>query len=166
MEIFKDIKGYEGLYKISNLGRVKSLKWNKEKILKGAFDYQGYMLVSLSKEGVQKTHKVHPMVAESFLGHKRDGTHKVVVDHIDGDNKNNKLSNLQLISNRENCSKDKSGFTSEYTGVSWHTTGKKWVAQIDINGKRTYLGLFTKEEDASEAYQRKLSLIIKTNKDE
>ena len=162
MEIFKDIKGYEGLYKVSNLGRVKSLKWNKEKILKGAFDYQGYRFVSLNKDRVQKTSKIHPMVAEAFLGHKRDGTLKIVVDHIDGDNKNNKLSNLQLVSNRTNVSKDRTNGTSKFIGVSWNTRAKKWVAQIYVNGKINYLGLFTKEEDASEAYQKELSNELKS----
>ena len=52
-EIFKDIKGYEGLYEISNYGRVKSFKWNKEKILKGNINNKGYLRVTLLKNNVE-----------------------------------------------------------------------------------------------------------------
>ena len=50
-EIWKDVKGYDGLYKVSNLGRVKSLHYNKEKILADRFDKKGYLSVRLFKNG-------------------------------------------------------------------------------------------------------------------
>ena len=53
IEIWKDIEGYEGLYQVSNLGRVKSLKFNKIKILSQGISGSGYKIVSLSKENPQ-----------------------------------------------------------------------------------------------------------------
>ena len=100
MEIWKPIKNYEGIYEISNLGRVKSLKRIvkkeihniniSEKILKQTLNINKYLMVSLNKNGIKKNVKVHLLVAESFLNHKTDSTHKIVVDHIDNNKTNNK----------------------------------------------------------------------------
>ncbi len=162
MEIWKDIKGYEGLYEVSNLGRIKSLarivttvrgSWTyKEKFLKPTVSGDGYAKVCLCKNGKAKTKKVHQLVAIAFLNHKPNG-HKLVIDHVDNNPLNNELGNLQIISQRKNTSKDKKGFSSKYTGVSWNKAGKKWVAQITINGKIGYLGSFKDETKAAEAYQ-------------
>lgn len=66
-EIFKDVPGYEGLYQVSNLGRVKSLHYQKEKILKPSEQKWGYLNVHLCKNGKRRTFKIHRLVAESFL---------------------------------------------------------------------------------------------------
>lgn len=76
-EIWKDIEGYQGLYQVSNLGRVKSLsKWHKngsngyltkEKILKHAVHRDNYLIIVLSKNNKQKTVKVHRLVAKAFI---------------------------------------------------------------------------------------------------
>jgi hypothetical protein len=78
-----------------------------------------------------------------------------VVDHIDFNPLNNHVSNLQIISQRENRSKDtwRKNPASQYTGVSWHKASQKWRAQIGINGKKKGLGLFSSELEAHEAYQ-------------
>jgi len=162
-EIFIDILDYEGLYQVSNYGNVKSLNFRrsgKEKILKLGLDTVGYLHVSLSNNGIVKTKLVHQLVAIAFLKHKPDGM-KIVVDHIDNNKLNNSLNNLQLISNRENSSKDRKGYSSKYVGVSWAKRSKKWVAEIRIKGKKIYLGLFTDELEASRAYQKKLNTIKK-----
>ena len=164
-EIWKDIVGYESLYQVSNLGNVKSLpkeqrctngyRVTKEKILKQSIDGRGYFNVVLYKNRTPKTTTIHKLVAITFLNHKTDGTTKLVVDHIDNNQKNNCLDNLQIITHRQNISKDRTGF-SKYTGVSWHKTRNKWVAQIKINGRLKYLGLFKCELVAHIAYQNKL----------
>jgi hypothetical protein len=154
MEIFKDIPDYEGIYQVSNLGNVKSLKNGKEKILWKNKKVSGYYCVGLSKNNTRKFFKTHQLVAIAFLGHKPDG-HKLVVDHIDNDRLNNRLDNLQLISQRKNTSKDRKG-TSKYTGVYWHKNRNKWRAEIKISGKRKYLGLFETEYHAHLAYQNAL----------
>lgn len=156
-EVWLPVKGYEFIYEVSNLGNVKSLKYNKERILKLCINTTGYNTVCLSENGKTKTFKVHQLVAITFLNHKPNG-HTIIVDHISNDKLNNKLSNLQLISQRENTSKDKKG-SSKYTGVCWHKTINKWTASININGKQRYLGSFINEIEASNAYQNKLKTI-------
>jgi hypothetical protein len=86
----------------------------------------------------------------------------LVVDHIDNDCTNDRLDNLQIISNRENSSKDKFG-TSQFTGVNWRKKNKKWTSRITINKKLVYLGSFIKEKEAGEMYQLALANIEKYN---
>ena len=166
-EIFKDVIGYEGLYQVSNLGRVKSLDmkvWGGKSLYfkKGRFLSQNidgirYLRVGLCNGVNQVTKRVHQLMAESFLDHRPSET-KLVCDHINNDPLDNRLENLQLISNRENSCKDKKG-TSKYRGVS--LDGKKWMVSIRINGKKKYLGRFTNEIEASNAYQNALNNLNK-----
>lgn len=178
-EIFKDIPGYEGLYQVSNLGSVKSLarivkrdniflstpkkRDNnfasiKEKILKLSINSQGYYLVQLSKENKSSCKTVHKLVAMAFLNHESFG-HKIIVDHRNNIKTDNRLENLQLISQRENVSKDKKDGSSKYTGVSLVKASGKWRAAIRINSKTKYLGTFDTEAEASKAYQEILNLL-------
>jgi hypothetical protein len=154
-EIFKDIPSYEGMYQVSNFGNVKSLKGLKERLMKQSTGGRDYLNLNLHKEGKPKTFHVHKLVAMAFLGHVSCGM-KLVIDHIDNDKTNNNLDNLQIITNRENVSKDIRGGSSQYVGVYFNKQNKKWLASITINGKRNYLGLFVNELDASNAYQEAL----------
>ena len=157
-EIFKDIPGYEGKYQASNLGNIKSLNYSrsgKERLLKQTPAAGGYLMVSLCKEGKMKSFQVHQLVAMAFLNHVPCG-HKLVVDHMDDNHLNNNLDNLQVVTNRENLSKDKKGGSSKYVGVSWNKINKKWRAYIHTGGKRKHLGSFTNELEASEAYKKAL----------
>ena len=167
MEEFRDIKGYEGLYKVSDLGRVKSLKRKgvlKDKILKPTLESIGYLKVALSKNSKGKNRRLHQLVAEAFLNHTPNGF-KLVVDHRNNIKTDNKLENLQLVTARENLSKDREGGTSNYIGVEWNKKQSKWRTRIRINGKSKYLGSFTNELEAAEAYQTALKEIswIETN---
>jgi hypothetical protein len=79
------------------------------------------------------------------------------IDHRNGDGLDNRRSNLREATrkqNQGNLGKIRRPTTSRYKGVSWHRRGKKWAAQIHANGETRYLGLFTAEEDAAEAYNR------------
>lgn len=170
IEEWKDIKDYEGLYQISNFGRVKSLSrivklrydtLTKERILTpGEFKNTRYntQTMRLSKNKIGKTYKYATMVWDHFGDKPRNG-HKLQVDHIDNNPKNNHISNLQLLTNRENCSKDidKTKTTSKYIGV--HFNRGKWQTEISVGGKRICLGRFTTEEEAHNAYQEKLKEI-------
>jgi hypothetical protein len=154
-EFYKDIPNYENMYQISNLGNVKSLKYRKEKILKFSKDKDGYFQVILCKNGKTKAFKNHVLVAMAFKGHKPDGSTKIVVDHIDNDKSNNCEWNLQLISSRENISKDRKS-KNKYPGVRL-LSNNKWEASITIENKYFYLGTFNNEIDAYNAYRTKLN---------
>lgn len=151
-ETWRDVKGYEGDYQISDLGRVKSLKFGREKILKQSLTKIGYFKVNLHKNKTRNTCVVHVLVAVAFLNHKPDG-HKIVIDHIDNDKLNNCIDNLQLITQRENISKDIVRASSRYIGVHWQKRAKKWRSQIQIKGKIKHLGYFKCEIEASKVYQ-------------
>ena len=159
MEEFRDIKGYEGLYQVSDLGNVKSIGKVKERILKPNKGNSGYLKVGLSKKGKVKTKNIHKLVAESFLNHIPSGF-KLVVDHRNNIKTDNKLENLQLVTARENLSKDRKGGTSNYIGVEWNKKRSKWRAHIRINGKSKFLGSFTDELKAAEAYQTALKELL------
>jgi hypothetical protein len=97
MEVFKEIKGYEGLYEVSNRGNVKSLKRKNrlnEILLKIHLSTAGYQQVLLTKQGKSKTYQVHQLMAIAFLNHIPNGN-RTVVDNIDNVKTNNKLENLQ-----------------------------------------------------------------------
>lgn len=92
MEIWKNIEGYENLYQISTHGNVKSLKFGKERILKPVKDNKNYLQVCLSKQGKQKTHRIHRLVAEAFIPNHNNYEQ---INHIDEQKTNNASSNLE-----------------------------------------------------------------------
>lgn len=108
MEIFKDITGYEGIYQVSNLGNVKSLKRvimrsdNRPRTIpekiKVATEDHGYRKVGLhDKDGNARTYSIHRLVMRVFVGDS-----PLYVDHIDGNKGNNCLDNLRYVTNSEN----------------------------------------------------------------
>lgn len=101
-EVFKDIEGYDGLYMVSNLGRVKSLgnsNDRREKILKTRKNNWGYLLVSLYSGGKCKTCKVHRLVASAFVENPNNFKE---VNHIDENKTNNHADNLEWCSREYN----------------------------------------------------------------
>jgi hypothetical protein len=152
MENFKQIPGFEN-YGISPAGEVKNLKTGK--ILKNVINQRGYYKVDICNNKKYKTFKIHQLVAMMYLNHTPDGTQKIVVDHINNDKLDNRVQNLQLISNRENRVRS---ITRELpTGV--YAYRRKYRSKIYINNKNCYLGIFDTIEEASNAYQQKLQTI-------
>ena len=101
-EIWKDIKGYNGLYQVSNLGRVKSLNYHstgKEKILLLAENEAGYLSVEFCKNGIRKRNYVHRLVAQTFI---ENPDNLPQVNHIDQNKKNNQAINLEWASSKYN----------------------------------------------------------------
>lgn len=96
-EIWKSVKGYEGLYEVSNTGNVKSL--SKNKILNPCLHKKGYMFVTLTKNKKTKHKYVHRLVADAFIENK---LLKTQVNHIDGNKTNNKVENLEWCTDEEN----------------------------------------------------------------
>lgn len=138
IEIWKDIKGFEGLYQVSNLGRVKSLKrfrkgkdgslvTVKEKILKPLIT-KGYYQVLLCKQAIKKKYLVHRLVWSAFNGSIPEG---LQVNHINEIKSDNRLENLNLMTAKEN--------TNWGTGIERRAknliNGKKSkpVLQFDLN---------------------------------
>jgi hypothetical protein len=99
--IWKFIKGYEGVYEISNDGDIRRVLKNKYRILsRSNINNQGYRQVTLSKNNKQKNYRVHRLLAETFL--KGDNCKNLTVNHIDGNKLNNSLNNLEWVTSSEN----------------------------------------------------------------
>jgi ribosomal protein L22 len=175
-EIWKDVPEYEGFYQVSNLGNVRGLervakKWNSNRkvnalLLKMPVDKCGYRKVCLNRDGISKCNQVHRLVAMAFLNHNPKIT-RLVVNHIDGNKLNNNLSNLEIVTRRENATtcfiKNREKHTSQYVGVCWHDMANKWMANIKYNNKREYIGIYATEIEASNAYQKRLKEVLLNN---
>lgn len=102
MEIWKDIKGYEGLYQVSNMGRVKTLNYNHtgmERVLKESPARGGYKKVILCRENKCKTYQTHRLVAEAFIPNPEG---KPCTDHINTIRTDNRVENLRWVTRKEN----------------------------------------------------------------
>ena len=105
MEIWKDIEGYEGLYQVSNLGKVKSLNYRrsgKEKLLKPNIRKDGYLQVSLCKNKKVKKILIHRLVAMVFIPND-DPTNKTEVNHISEIKSDNSVWNLEWVTPKQNA---------------------------------------------------------------
>lgn len=89
-EIWKDVKGYEGLYQVSNLGNVYSTK--TAKILKSQISGKGYKTVCLHKNNVPHTNQLHRLIAQAFIPNPNNYPQ---INHIDGNKTNNNINNLE-----------------------------------------------------------------------
>ena len=155
MEIWKEIKDYEGLYEVSNKGQVRSLdhlvpcKGGKTRMVKGKirtpqYNRKRYSIVVLSKDNKLKTFTVHQLVAQAFILNFQKGTE---LNHIDGNPKNPSLTNLEVSNHSHNQLhavriglKPKQG-VSNYRNVSYIKNPKakaRWAGSIRHNGKSSY----------------------------
>ena len=128
VEIWKDIKGYEGKYQVSNLGNVRSLNWRNTGTVRNLYlkpQNEGYLLVELANKGKTHTFSVHRLVANHFVSGYREG---MVVNHLNEVKTDNRAENLEWCTHRENCT----------YGTSLERSSrnrKKPIEQIDKNGK-------------------------------
>lgn len=129
-EIWKPVVGYEGLYEVSNWGRVKSIKFGKEIILKQSKNKKtGRLHVVLCKNGILKTYSVHRLVAEAFIDNPNNYKE---VNHKDENPQNNVVSNLEWCDAKYNCN-----YGTRNKRISEKmTNGKlsKSVLQYDLEG--------------------------------
>ena len=129
-EIWKDIKGYEGLYQVSNFGRVRSMNWRKTgktKLLAQRNQNRGYLTVLLSKNGESKYELVHRLVAIAFVPVLDSNE---TVNHIDENRHNNKSDNLEWCSLKENIHK----FQENNPDKVGRAENKTNVRQLDKSG--------------------------------
>jgi hypothetical protein len=100
IEIWKPVAGFEGLYEVSNLGRVKSFQNKKDgHIVSQSISKWGYLLCNLWKGNKCKTVSVHRLVAKAFIPNPKN---KPVINHIDCDKTNNRVENLEWTTQKEN----------------------------------------------------------------
>lgn len=158
-EIWKDVKGFEGSYQASSLGRVKSFKLGREALKTLRVDKDGYYQTTLHLNGKRYFYKVHQIVAMAFHGHVPNGNVSVI-NHKDFDRKNNKPDNLEIVTSRENSNRKHLKSTSKYTGVSWNKKCNKWAATIGIGFRTKHIGLFLNEYDAHLAYESELKKVL------
>jgi hypothetical protein len=161
-EIWKPVVGYEGLYEVSNLGRIKSIKFGKERIMKQNINSYGYCKVNLSRNGNYKTYSVHRLVLIAFRGCLDVNK---ICDHINRIRTDNRIDNLRWASYSENNLNSKIHGKSKYKGVSFFMKKykckngsiclyKRIVAQITVDKQKIKLGYFKTEEEAHEAYKQ------------
>lgn len=133
-EEWRDIEGYEGLYKVSDLGRVRSLSRNTTngKILKPQTNKQGYLYVVLYKDGKKKKYRVNRLVALVFIKND-DPEHKTQVNHINESVIDNRACNLNWMSPKENINWGTGILRSHQKQVN-HPKRSKPVKQLSLDG--------------------------------
>jgi hypothetical protein len=143
-EIYKDIKGYEGYYQISNLGNVKSVERIikregkgdypvNEKIVKSNSNGNGYLIINLRKDKKRKSFLVHRLVAQTFINNPEVLPQ---VNHIDEDTMNNTLDNLEWCTAKYNINHSKAKPVFQYS-----LTGeliKEWESATTIESDLGY----------------------------
>lgn len=144
-EEWRDVAGYEGIYKVSNFGSVINASGRPLK----AIANPKYYRVLLSKGGKSKLYYVHRLVAAAFIGEIYDQVH-----HIDENKANNHVSNLKLCSGEENLAFHYDGRLLKPDNAHWDAVKRRWRAFGNINGKRLYAGRHKTREEASEAFKR------------
>lgn len=156
IEIWKDVPGYEGIYQASTFGNIKSLRRNK---VLNNYKPEVYYQKTLCKNGNRKMFRVHQIIAMTFLGF-IPNKHISIIDHKDDNKLNNRLSNLQIVTSRENNNKRiRFEHKSKEHGVSWESETNKWRVRIVINKVRIHIGRFYSEIEASNMYKKALNNI-------
>lgn len=125
-------KGEEFYFDLEDYDKIKDYTWYINK--------NGYVIKSNPSE---RLHRIIMNVSDN----------NIYVDHIHHKKYDNRKSELRLVTNSQNqMNKDiPSQNTSGYKGISWHKNKKAWIAQIGLNGKLKYLGIFKNIDDAIEA---------------
>jgi hypothetical protein len=169
-EIYKDIIGFEGKYQVSNFGNVRTVervtifkdgreRHYENKVLICPTDSKGYPKIRLQNfnPNYGSSRRVHTLVWEAF----GDGTTisfpDRVIDHIDRNKQNNHISNLRIVSNRENTYNRKGNL--EFIGVRKNKKSDNYSCRIGFNYKDYHLGTFKTQEEAFERYNEALSHI-------
>lgn len=151
---WKDIKGYEGIYQISNTGLVRRLEWRqkrenmtvtyKERTRRVYINSMGYPCVTLSKDGKSKPYTIHRMLAEAFIP---NPDNKPCVDHINTITTDNRLENLRWVTHKENT---RNPIT--YKKLSEQFRDKEFIKQSVITRKNKYgkiLDVYQFQEDGT-----------------
>lgn len=146
MEIYKDIKGFENIYQISNKGNVKSLRFNKERILRTQIDKQGYQYINLNDCGKTIKIKIHRLVANAFIP---NPDNLPIINHKDENKCNNCVENLEWCTYQYNNTYND---RAKKSGKKIGKTLSKPVLQFTKDGE------FIKEWESATAASRQLNI--------
>jgi len=161
-EEWRPVVGCEGLYEASDLGRVRSIDRTIETIygvrrrlkgmvLKPCKNPRGYLHVGLNKNGNRLGLRVHQIIARAFMG-KSDLT----IDHINGDKLDNRIENLEYVSQRENVCRYYRKNKELPIGVGYSRATGRYTSRITANRKVRALGYFDTPKEAHEKYLEEL----------
>lgn len=180
-EVWKPVKGYEGLYEASDTGRVKSLgKFNawangqtrfipREKYLRQKFTRYGYFCVTLQTKKQPKTFFVHRLVAEAFIPNPEN---KKQVNHKDYNRTNNNVENLEWMTAKENYNYSLCNMPSERRVKRKHSTGCKYVTYhksknaYQVVFKDKYIGTYKTFDEAKKVRDKVVEDYEKANPSE
>lgn len=170
-EVWKDIKGYNGMYQVSNFGRIYSKPrlvdrkgyknyWTKEKINYGLLYKNGYYVFCLYDGKNYNREYVHRIVAKHFI---KNEYNKPTVNHIDGNKQNNKATNLEWNTYSENnkhaYEKGLNFVTDKQKELNVKTNGKG-IIRIDDNGNQTFYESISKAARENNIALSSISLVI------
>jgi NUMOD4 motif/HNH endonuclease len=155
-EIWKDIRGYEGLYQVSNHGRIKHIK--KNRLLKLINRGSGYLCVTLSKNNCKKIKYVHLLVGFSFVKGYKKG---LQINHKDGNKLNNNCWNLQWVTAKENIIHAFKNKLNE--GNRREKNGQCKLTEKQVKEIKSLEGKFTQKEIAIKfgVVQQTISYVLK-----
>lgn len=111
-EQWRDIEGYDGMYQVSDLGRVRSLKFGKVRVLRPGKHRQGYLQVALCQDGKQKSVYVHRLVAQAFI--ENDDESKTDINHINECKSDDRAVNLEWCT---------ASYNNAYNDLYWKRKG-------------------------------------------
>jgi hypothetical protein len=160
-EIWKPVVGYEGLYEVSNLGQVRSIKNGRERNMI-PLRIGKYLGVKLSKNSITKGFYIHRLVLLNFVGEPNNKFYQC--DHIDRNKLNNNLSNLRWVDRSTNLLNRNTYGNTDLKGVCFCKQQYAvkngnikciyfYKSQIKFNGKNINLGHYQTKEEAHEAYK-------------
>lgn len=133
-EVWADIPGYEGIYRVSTNGRIMSLR-GAPQIMNSHDNGNGYLYITLCKNGMRKNHYVHRLVADAFCIHPYG---KDYVNHINHIKQDNRSSNLEWCTQRENVQKSAHLMRHPKSVCTPTKTGEKYIGFHKDKGKMRY----------------------------
>jgi AP2 domain/NUMOD4 motif len=147
---WRDVVGYEGLYRVSSDGQVFSLVSNRN--LSVGVTRKGHLKADLVKCGIRRSYTVSQLMLLAFF----PGSEGKLADHKDRNPKNNNLSNIRPATYSQNGANSQMSVynVSGYRGVSWFKTRGKWRVTITVNCRKRHVGYFADVEEAAKAYNR------------
>lgn len=149
-EVWKDIPQYDGVYQVSNKGRIRSFAQSKSgepKLMYSASNGSGYRYVTLCKGGKRRNWYIHRLVATAFIG---DITNGLVINHLDHDRSNNSVENLEITTQRNNVH-----YSSSLMRKPKSRKGNYYITdrgnRFEVYVKLKYLGSYKTIEEARRA---------------